>query len=183
MKHPSPVAAAAIALAVLATALPVAAHDGDDHGGEASPTGHGAAWPRFAASSELFELVGVLDGKRLTLYLDHAADNTPVEGATLELDIGGVVVPAQPHGSGEFEATLAQAPGDGVTAVTVTVWAGGEADLLAGELDIHRDTQAAEAGSGVTWQRWLPWALAGVFALIAAALGLRRARARTGAQP
>ena len=34
----------------------------------------GTALPRFAAVSETFELVGVLDGKQVTLYLDRFAD-------------------------------------------------------------------------------------------------------------
>lgn len=51
---------------------------GHDHGEPAKTSTAGAAAPRFTATSETFELVGVLDDKRLTLYLDRAIDNTPV---------------------------------------------------------------------------------------------------------
>ncbi len=73
-----------IALMLGVIALGARAGDGHDHG-DAPPAASGPALPRFAAVSDLFELVGVLDGKRLTLYLDHAADNRPVKDAKLEL--------------------------------------------------------------------------------------------------
>lgn len=183
MKHPSPFAVAALALAAGLAAAPAAAQDGHDHdhGQEAAGAGAGAL-PRFAASSESFELVGVLDGKRLRLYLDHAADNAPVANATLELELGGTKLAVQPHGPGEYEAELAEAPGEGVLTVSASVVAGNESDLLAGELDIHGDAHAHEAAAGTAWPSYVPWALAALFALIAAALGLRRVRAGRGAQ-
>lgn len=64
------------------------AGDGHDHG-EAAPAPAAAALPRFAAVSDDFELVGVLNGQRLTLYLDHAADNRPVTDGELTLELGG----------------------------------------------------------------------------------------------
>lgn len=161
-------------------AASASAHEGGEHG-NAEPDATTSTAPRFVAVSAQFELVGVLDGRQLTLYLDHAANNAPVEGATLELDIGGVKVPVQAHGSGEFEATLAKAPGDGVTAVTATVIAAGESDLLAGELDIHAAANAHDAGGG-GWQRYLPWGVAALFALLAALLGARRRRPVTEAR-
>lgn len=181
MKHPSPFAVAGLALAVAFAAAPAHAQDGHDHGPAASAAA--TALPRFAASSEAFELVGVLDGKRLTLYLDHADDNTPVADATLELELGGHKIALQPHGPGEFEAELAEAPAPGVLALTATVVAGAESDLLAGELDIHADTHASEAADGTAWPPYVPWVLAALFALLAAVLGLRRTRAGRRAQP
>ena len=83
------------------------AGDGHDHG-EAPASSAGPALPRFAAASETFELVGVVNGKRLTLYLDRYADGSPVKDAKLELELGGVKVPVESHGEGEFEAMLAQ---------------------------------------------------------------------------
>lgn len=185
MKHLSPWRATtgALALSTLwALAAPAAAHDGDDHANEAASAGSSAALPRFAASSETFDLVGVLDGKHLTLYLDHAASNAPVENATLELELGGAKVALERHGAGEFEATLAAAPTDGVIAVSASVIAGDASDLLAGELDIHHDTAAATAAAW-NWRSAAPWAAAGLFALLAAVLGLRRRRPHDGGQP
>jgi membrane fusion protein, heavy metal efflux system len=45
--------------------------------------------PRIAAQSSNFELVGVAQGKNLTIYLDRFSDNAPVVGATLDVTTGG----------------------------------------------------------------------------------------------
>ena len=74
----------AFTVAILIAAAPLATQAGEGHDhGEAPATPTGSALPRFAATSDTFELVGVLDGHDLTLWLDHAADNSPVEGASL----------------------------------------------------------------------------------------------------
>ena len=81
----------------IALAAPLAwAGDGHDHG-EAPAATAGPASPRFTATSETFELVGVVNGKQLTLYLDRYADGSPVKDAKLELELGGVKVPVEPH--------------------------------------------------------------------------------------
>ena len=116
-------AALALATAALLAAPSVQADAGHDHGA-AAPSAAGPGLPRFVATSDLFELVGVVDGTRLTLYLDHSADNSPVKGAKLELELGGTKVNAKPGGDGEFEASLAQPLKPGVTPVTATVSAG-----------------------------------------------------------
>lgn len=89
--------------------------------------------PRFAAVSDRFELVGALDGRRLTLWLDRFADNAPVTGATLELEIGDLKLVARPVDD-RYEAELPAASPPGMAPVTVTVTAGGVLDLLAAEL-------------------------------------------------
>ena len=48
--------------------------------------------------SETFELVGVLSGKQITLYLDRFADNSPVRDAQIELEIGGAKFKAEKQG-------------------------------------------------------------------------------------
>jgi hypothetical protein len=138
----APVLAAALAFTTV-----VLAGDGHDHG-DSKPSASGPASPRFAAVSDLFELVGVLEGKRLVLYLDYAATNAPVKDAKLELEIGGKKVKVEPHGVGEFEVMFEQEPKDGVLAIAATVSAGKDSDLLAGELDIHL-AQAAGTKAGV----------------------------------
>ena len=60
--------------------LPAQAHDGHDNAPAAAPA---QAAPRFALDSELFELVGVVNGHTLALYLDRADDNRPVPGVQL----------------------------------------------------------------------------------------------------
>ena len=89
MRRPHSLAALACAAWMAATAPIALAGDGHDHG-DAPAASSGPALPRFAAVSETFELVGVVNGKRLTLYLDRYADGSPVKGAKLELELGGV---------------------------------------------------------------------------------------------
>ena len=152
--------------------MPAQAGEGHDHG-EAPATAAGSALPRFSAGSELFELVGVLNGKQLTLYLDHAASNAPVKNARLELELGGRKFSPTAHAEGEFEVTLAETPKTGVTPVTVTVSTASETDLLAGELDIHEEAHANEAHV-LGWKEWSLWGAGGLAALVALGFLARR---------
>ncbi|WP_300449139.1 hypothetical protein [Accumulibacter sp.] len=159
-----------------ALSVPAAwAGEGHDHGEAPVATG-GPALPRFTAVSDLFELVGVVNGKQITLYLDRFADGSPVKDAKLELELGGVKVPVESHAEGEFEATLTQELAPGVVAVAVTVMAGEESDLLAGKLDLHVEAAAAEVHRH-DWKEYLTWIIAGLAGLaLLMALG-RRVRA------
>lgn len=153
------------ATALLTGAGPqVFAGDGHDHGDAPAPMS-GPALPRFSAVSELFELVGVVDGKEITLFLDRFADNSPVKDAKLELQFDGTTIPVESHAEGEFEATLPRALEPGVVSVTATVFAGGETDLLGGELHLHDESAAHEEPEVGTWRRYAPWLGAGIVAL------------------
>ena len=165
---------------LLLTGAPAWADAGHDHG-DAPAASAGPALPRFTAVSDTFELVGVLDGTLLTLYLDHFADNAPVPKATLELDIGGATVKAEPHGEGLFEVQLADVPAPGVLTVTATVIAGNETDLLAGELDIHADAHE-DAAAPRNWRRIVGFGMGGLAALAVLIALARRARASRTAQ-
>jgi len=59
--------AALLAVVLFFASAAARAGDGHDHG-EAAAAAAGPALSRFTASSELFELVGVLKGRQLTLY-------------------------------------------------------------------------------------------------------------------
>ena len=171
------VAAFLAALFLLANGASAADDHGHDHDAPAASTG--PALPRFAAVSDTFELVGVLNGRQLTMYLDRFADNSPVKDAQLDLEIDGAKVQAAPHGEGEFEALLAEAPKAGVLSIAATVVAGKESDLLAGELDIHEAAHADPAAPGPRWQRMATWAIGALLALgLLAWLGRRMTAAR-----
>jgi hypothetical protein len=155
---------------------------GHDHGDEAAPAAGGPASPRFTAASELFELVGVVEGKRLTVYLDHAATNEPVKDAKLELEIGGIKVAVQPHADGEFDAEFAEALKPGVFPVTATVSTAKDSDLLAGELDLHEEAPKAAASPAMDWKRIATWGGGAMLALIVLTLVARAALRRRNAQ-
>lgn len=164
--------AALLAAAVL-FASPVRAGEGHDHG-DAAPAAAGQALPRFSAVSETFELVGVLSGKQITLYLDRFGDNSPVRGAQIELEIGGAKFKAEKQGEDEYEVVLPDAPKPGVLPVSATVIAGKETDLLAGELDIHEEAHSDEAVAASGWTKYAGWAAGGVAVLALLLLGGRR---------
>lgn len=173
---------AALGLAALVLAAAPAIAGGDHDHGAAAPAAASTASPRFAAVSELFELVGVLDGRLLTLYLDRFADNAPVRGAQIELEIAGVKFMAEKQGEEAYQVTLKDAPQPGVLPITATVTAGNDVDLLAGELDLHEEAHAHE--HAISRRKLAGWALGGLFALAVLVLGGRRLisapQARTG---
>ena len=144
----------ALARALLLTILaPIAwAGPGHDHGagghdhGEEAPAPGGTANPRFAVQSELFEAVGVLQGGELAVYVDRYADNAPVLGATVEIESGefkATGTPRETDGSYVFAGASFATPGRYPIVLTVT--AGDDLDLLAGNLDVP-DTAAAHHG-------------------------------------
>lgn len=146
--------------------LPVAfASPGHDHDeGPAAPAGQ--AHPRFALESGAFELVGVVEGQRLSIYLDRHASNEPVNDAKIELQLGEASYTAEPHGTGEYEVMLPQPLPTGDLAVTATLTVGNEADLLAGDLHIEEAAHDGHADAAPVWRRYGPWA-AGALALVA----------------
>lgn len=155
--------------------LPHAAQAGAGHDhGEAAPSAEPTAKPRFAASSELFELVGVLEGQTMTLYLDRFADNAPVRGAQIELEIAGAKFKAEAHGDDAYEVVLKEAPKPGVLPITATVTAGAEVDLLAGELDLHEAAHTDEPAHEHSWKEFAGWAAGGLAALAVLVFGGRR---------
>lgn len=155
-------------LATLALAWGTTAHAGPGHDhGDAPASAAATALPRFAATSDGFELVGVLQGQHLSLYLDRAPDNSPVDSAQITLEINGTAVPVQAHATGEYEANLTQPLSEGDHAVAATIVAGTQSDLLAATLDLHGN-EAAHAEPASVWRKALPW-LAGLAALVAAA--------------
>jgi hypothetical protein len=166
---------------VLLAPVHALADDGHDHG-NAPSAATGPAQPRFAAVSETFELVGVLNGKHITLYLDRSDDNSPVPDAQIELEIAGAKFKAEKHGDAEYEVTLADTPQPGVLPITAMVTAGNEADLLAGELDIHEDAEAHAPAPLPSWTAPAAWVAAGIIALALLTFAARRVRASRSAR-
>jgi hypothetical protein len=158
-------------------AAPARAADEHGHDHDAPATAAGPALPRFAAVSEAFELVGVVDGRQLALYLDRFEDNSPVPDAKLDLEVGGTRVPVSIHAPGEYEATLPHELKPGITPVTVTLDVRGETDILAGEIDIHEERHGEGEGGG--WLRYAAWGAAAL-ALLGIATAVARKRASRG---
>src|SRR5947207_245894 len=78
-------------------ARPATAHEGghdDMLPGTATPA-PAPGLPRLVTKSEAYELVGILRGERLTIYLDRFEDNSPVTDASITVAIDGEVVAAE----------------------------------------------------------------------------------------
>lgn len=171
-----------VALALLLTcALPArAGGDASDGHTHAAPAAVAVvtAGPRTSAATEEFELVGALDGKVLTLYLDRFASNEPVPKAHIEVESGvlkAVAVEVSPGvytvPAGALATKLAE-PGKHV--LTISVQTEDSADLLNASLEV------GQPAAGVTHaharSEWVVWSAAATLLLAGAALAAIRRR-------
>lgn len=159
------------------------AHGGVDHGDTAmavSATG----LPRVEAHSDLFELVGQLDGQGLSLLIDRYDSNAPVLGAKVTVESGGIEAAATFHADhGDYAVTderlLTLLRQGQEHALVFTITAGDDSDLLDGTLRRPQAAAPAEHATGLPWGQLL-LGLVVLAALLAAAYVYlqRRARAR-----
>ncbi len=123
-------------LMVFWLAVPLAlAHEGHDHGAPPTPVSTTIA-PRIDASSDVFELIGVLRGSKLTLFIDRFVTNEPVTEAEVEVETptGALKATRNPDGTFALDAGWAR-PGE-THDLIVTVTAGAEIDVLTGQLKV-----------------------------------------------
>lgn len=126
------------AIVLLMVSLGANAHEGHDHGTPPPPVSASIA-PRFDASSDAFELVGVFRDGKLTFHLDRFIGNMPVPEADIEIETPAGAQKAKSLGSGNYqiEAPFAARPGSHDLIATVTV--GGEIDVLTAALVVPKD--------------------------------------------
>lgn len=147
---------------------------GHDHGDETPATSATVA-PRVEAASDLFEVVGIVDGPTMTVFLDRAASNEPIADAALDVetivDGQSVKLTAQPQSDGTYlvRADFLNRPGQ--YAFTIGVTAGGEVDVLAGNLEL-----GAAAAPAAPARQWWAWLLVAAAMLVLAMLALARRR-------
>ncbi len=138
--------ACAVAAAVLLATARAPAHEGHDHG-PPPPAAASPASPRVVATSEKYQLVGIVEGEVLVVYLDRAEDNAPVTGATIEVALDGEAFKAElQEKTGTYEVTAPGLRKPGSHEVLVTLSEGGAHDLLVGTLVIP--PPAANTGNG-----------------------------------
>lgn len=126
---------APLALASLLSGGPLAAHEGHDHGAPAANMTTSGS-PRVALHSDTYELVGVLRGARLTLFLDRYAGNEPVVDARIAVTIGasGDVV-AMPTLDGTYVLSSDLLVGTGPLELVIAITHAQGDDLLIGTLE------------------------------------------------
>lgn len=167
-------------LAVLAFVLPAqAGGDGSDGHSHAAPAPVvvvpvSTAVARLSSETDQFELVGVLEGKVLTLYLDQFASNTPVAKAQIEVESGAWKAVATEVSPAVYAVPAEPLTRPGKHPVTITVQAGDNADLMNATLE------SGPATTGVVhthfWSEWAVWW--GAAALLLAGVSLVAIRRR-----
>lgn len=159
------------------------AHEGHDHGAPAAVVSESAQAPRFVALSEDFEVVGVLVDRRLTLYLDDARTNAPIDGATLEVVADAFKGIAARDSAGTYVLPLNAAPAVGKHALTISVEAPAGSDLLVGTLDVAAANATADAKR--TTGRWpaAGWLFGGATVLLGGLTAFVYLRRRTATGP
>ncbi|HEY8381008.1 MAG TPA: efflux RND transporter periplasmic adaptor subunit [Microvirga sp.] len=138
-----PLQAILLSLGLLAFAVPAVAHEGHDHGAPAAaaPT---AGSPRVTTHSDAYELVGILRGDRMGIYLDRFATNEPVTDAKIAVTVGGdEEVQAEPAADGTYSLSSAKFAGEGPLELIFAVTHPTGDDLLIGTLQLPARPLAA----------------------------------------
>lgn len=133
------------------------AHGGEDHDhGEGKKSANPGIGARVAATSELFEVVGVptaAGGGKLVISLSEFWTNKPVEAAKIDV-ISGDKTTAATYKNGLYEVPAPWVKRPGQYDLTFSVSAGGTSDLLIGTVEIpaapHEDAHES------IWDHLLP---------------------------
>lgn len=124
------------------------AHEGHDHGAPPPPVTNTIA-PRIDASSNDFEIVAIVRGDRLRLYLDTFKTNEPVRDAEIEVDTAAGILKAVPDRDGAYEVAAPWLLRPGTYDLAITVQASGIVDVLTGTLTVPPSTPPASGLGGV----------------------------------
>jgi multidrug efflux pump subunit AcrA (membrane-fusion protein) len=168
------------------------AHEGDDH--QHAPPNPAAvnSLPRIVTQSEAYELVGILEGERLTIYLDRFDDNAPVTDATIMVAIQDESIAASPSADNTYTVTSKRFDGSGPVELVFDIKVPSGDDLLIGMLTLPQHAGAAAPNSTSLLRGALSTlrhavedhlGLVGLAVLLGAVLGLmfRRSRQLRGA--
>src|SRR5262245_27661718 len=144
-----------VIVTILTAGSPLA-HEGHDHGAETRPAPAARTSPRVVATSETYQFVGIVEGEVLVIYLDYAADNTPVTTGKIELTLDGEQTKVEPNQrDSTYEATSQLLRKPGSHEVLVKLSDGSTNDLLVGALVIPAQEKSAEGPASRIW-RMLP---------------------------
>ena len=115
------------------------AHEGHNHDQERKPQSNIAAAPTLTAVSENYELVAIVQGRQMTVYLDQFESNAPVIDADLDFDFSGTGVKATRNADGTYSVVLPKNVDlKSSIPVTITIRAAAGPDLLSGDLVIPK---------------------------------------------
>lgn len=114
------------------------AHEGHDHGDADKAPAVSSAYPRVAARSELYEIVGILKDNQLSIFIDDAVTNAPISDAALQVTIGDSgPIEAERTPNGTYTAALPDRKLTGSVEVIFSVTAKKGDDLLVDSLTLQ----------------------------------------------
>jgi RND family efflux transporter MFP subunit len=154
------------------------AHEGGHEDDDATRSAlSSSTYPRVTAHSELYELVGIVRGERLSIYLDHFDTNEPVADAKVKVAIGDAgPVDAEPTENGVYTISFPRLARSGSVEVVFNVTAASGDDLLVGALTLPSDTEPSAAHSSIRSLSLgigsIPWPIGHPIVLIVIAFGL-----------
>ncbi len=155
------------------------ASDGHTHAETApAPVPVTASAPRAVAATEDFELVAILEGKHLVVYVDRFASNEPVAKAKVEIEGAGLKGLAGEAAPGTYVMDLASTLPPAKHALTISIEAGDTADLLSATLDTSQPVVTDAVAHD--WRRRATWIVAALLLLAAGALLVIRRRKAGG---
>jgi MYXO-CTERM domain-containing protein len=158
--------------------------DGEHLDGPASHV-HNTAGARIESHTELFELVGHLQGQELSMLIDRYDTNEPVLDGKLEVELGGIKAQATFHADqGDYAvddaALLAALVKPGKHALIFTLTAGGDSDLLEGTLEVSANNiPVLDDHDHAPWASTATWIALAMLAALAVLLRRRNNLNRT----
>ncbi len=165
----------------LVTAI-AAAHGNDDHEHSAPVANAAAVAPRASAQTEEFELVAVLQGRHLVIYLDRFDTNAAVRGAQLEVESQGKwKLFAKEGETGVYVLDLPKGEMEGIGKYPLifSLQTKDSSDVMTASIEIPDEDEAHDHGeNGVMWWKWLIGVTSGLGLVLAALIILRARNAR-----
>ncbi|WP_225147870.1 MULTISPECIES: efflux RND transporter periplasmic adaptor subunit [unclassified Bradyrhizobium] len=120
-------------------------HEGHDHGDAEKTAVVSSAYPRIAARSELYEVVGILKEGRLSVFIDDVATNEPVSDAALQVTIGdSAPIEASSQEDGVYTAPIPNGTPSGSVEVIFSISASRGNDLLVDSFVPRAEARPAE---------------------------------------
>ncbi|MFK4489097.1 efflux RND transporter periplasmic adaptor subunit [Bradyrhizobium sp. USDA 336] len=127
-------------------------HEGHDHGDAEKTAVVSSAYPRIAARSELYEVVGILKDGRLSVFIDDAVTNEPVSDAALQVTIGdSAPIEASSGEDGVYTAPIPNGTPSGSVEVIFSINASRGNDLLVDSFIPRAEARPAEQKHAPGW--------------------------------
>lgn len=162
-----------VTVALLAAAISAYGHGGEDHSAPPAVVTQSLA-PRSTAATDEFEVVTVVDGQKLIVYLDRFSSNEFVTKAKLEVDGAGLNGVASESVPGVYMLDMAAPLTPGKHALTISIETAETADLISTTLDIAAPKTAVVVQTG--WNVQYSYGALGLLVLGGAVLVARRKR-------